>query len=223
MSVKLVLLDIEGTTSSVDFVKKTLFPYSRERLPEFVQEHGDERLVRDQVRQVSDDPKAAVATLLAWLDEDRKAKPLKELQGMIWRAGYESGALRSHMYEDTEPTLRRWRSAGLDLGVYSSGSVAAQKLMFKYSERGDLTDLFTHHFDTSVGKKTERFSYRHILDEVGMRAPEVAFLSDSEAELDAASAQGIATTQIVRAQDGTKPSRRHRTARDLTEVRLDDL
>ncbi|MEM1024983.1 MAG: acireductone synthase [Myxococcota bacterium] len=223
MAIRFVLVDIEGTTSSIDFVKKTLFPYSRERLPDYVRAHADERLVRSQLALVDDDVEKAIDKLLEWLDEDRKATPLKTLQGMVWRVGYEDGSLRAHMYADTPIALRTWRDAGLALGVYSSGSVAAQKLMFKYSEVGDLTDLFKHHFDTTVGKKIEPESYGRILAEVGYGPREVTFLSDSEAELDAASSLGISTIQIVRPEDGTPRTLRHRTANSMGVVNVADL
>jgi enolase-phosphatase E1 len=223
MGIRFVLVDVEGTTSSIDFVKKTLFPYSRERLPDYVRAHADERLVKAQIAEVDEDVEKAIQILIDWLDEDRKATPLKTLQGMVWRVGYEDGSLRAHMYPDTPAALRSWRKQGLEIGVYSSGSVAAQKLMFKYSDAGDLTDHFKHHFDTTVGKKIERDSYLRILDELEFAPREVAFLSDSEAELDAASSVGISTVQVVRAEDGTVPSLRHRTASSLAAVDVVDL
>jgi enolase-phosphatase E1 len=193
-----VLTDIEGTTTPIAFVHDVLFPYSYDRLPQFV----DDPATLEQMRQ--------------WIREDKKEPALKELQGRIWRQGYEDGTLRSQIYDDVRPALERWKARGLTLGVYSSGSVEAQHLLFRYTERGDLTPYFSDYFDTKVGAKREEHSYRAILSAIGRAGDDVLFLSDVPAELDAARAAGIKTAQLVR--PGTAPVATHPGARDFGEV-----
>jgi enolase-phosphatase E1 len=212
-----ILTDIEGTTSSIAFVKDVLFPYSRERLPAFVEAHAGQPEVQHWLAETAreagvpeSDREAIIATLLRWIAEDRKATPLKALQGMIWREGYETGAYRAHMYPEVAAKLREWKARGLRLYVYSSGSVAAQKLFFAHSEAGDLTPLFDGYFDTEIGGKREADSYSRIVSGMGVPAAEVLFLSDIAAELDAARAAGLRTMQLCRppqtcAQPGAHP------------------
>ncbi len=204
-SVEAVLTDIEGTTSSIAFVKDVLFPYSRERLPAFVNTHATEPDVqcclRDAAREAGvaeDDRRAVLDALLGWIDEDRKITALKTLQGMIWKEGYERGAYRAHLYPEVAAKLRDWKSRGLKLYVYSSGSVQAQKLFFGHSEAGDLTQLFDGFFDTEIGGKRERGSYLRIAEAIGKAPDRILFLSDIEAELDAARGAGLRTTQVCR-------------------------
>ena len=199
--VRAVVTDIEGTTSSIAFVHEVLFPYARARLSEFVDGHHDEVApILDEVRategELSDE--ALVAVLRRWIDEDRKAPPLKTLQGLIWREGYESGELRGHMYDDAVRNLRLWRAAGLRLSIYSSGSVQAQKLMFGHSVAGDLTSLFAGYFDTGVGPKTGAESYGRIAAELGLEPGEILFLSDAVAEISASRSAGMQAVRIVR-------------------------
>ena len=203
--VKVVLTDIEGTTSSISFVKEVLFPYAAQALPGFLAQHWEDAAVAaevDQVIALSPDternPDAVNATLQQWIAEDRKATPLKALQGMIWRQGYEQECYRAHLYDDVAPALKAWHQSGLRLFVYSSGSVDAQKLFFCFSEAGDLRPLFEGYFDTRVGHKQEVESYRAIATLVGEPAEQILFLSDVCAELDAAAAAGMNTTQLVR-------------------------
>ena len=162
---RVILTDIEGTTSSISFVKQVLFPYARRALPAFVRRHGQEPQVRKwldaaalDIGGVSSD-NCIVDILQQWIDEDRKATPLKALQGMIWRQGYEAGELSGHVYADTPVYLRRWHQAGIQLYVYSSGSVEAQKLIFGHSDAGDLRPLFAGYFDTRTGGKRETSAY----------------------------------------------------------------
>ena len=158
--VQAVVTDIEGTTSSISFINEVLFPYAAAHMASFLREHWDEPAVQEQIRALTTDTGEDVATaddadriLQQWIREDRKATPLKALQGMIWKAGYQSGAYTAHLYPDTAPALRRWHDDGLPLYVYSSGSIAAQKLFFGYSDAGDLTPLFSGYFDTTTGMK----------------------------------------------------------------------
>jgi enolase-phosphatase E1 len=223
--IKAILTDIEGTTSSIAFVHQTLFPYARAHLRRFLAARGNDAAVRRELAEVARlegrelAPEDAAAVLERWIDEDRKATPLKALQGMIWRQGYESGELKGHVYPDTPESLRRWHERGLKLYVYSSGSVEAQKLIFGHTTHGDLTPLFSGYFDTRVGGKREAASYRTILRDTGLSGPDVLFLSDVGEELDAARAAGMKTCQLLR-DDQTRPAQAHAQARSFADVRL---
>lgn len=201
--VKAVVNDIEGTTSSLAFVQEVLFPYSRARMVDYVAEHrAAVEPILDIVRLTEERPDlddVGVARLLVrWIDEDRKAAPLKALQGIIWREGYESGEIEGHVYEDAARNLKRWRARGLRLAVYSSGSVEAQKLLFGMSELGDLTPLFSAWFDTAVGAKGEAESYGRIAAALRLAPAEILFLTDAPAEVEAATAAGFKTVRLVR-------------------------
>lgn len=221
-----VLLDIEGTTSSITFVHDVLFPYAREHLPSFVAEHRRKPEVDAQVEAARDAllelgrPAATddevIAGLVGFIDEDRKDTALKALQGMIWASGYTSGAYRAHLYPDTAPALERWTQGGLRVSIYSSGSVQAQKLFFEYSEAGDLTPSIHAHFDTTTGPKREAESYRKIAGVLEREPAAILFASDVEAELDAARAAGFRTVQLVR--PGTQAAARHPHAADFNAV-----
>ncbi|TGX52446.1 acireductone synthase [Sphingomonas gei] len=189
-----ILLDIEGTTSSIAFVAEVLFPYARTHLRDFVAAHPD--AVAPILAEVpGDDP---LATLLQWIDEDRKATPLKTLQGMIWAQGYADGTLKGHVYPDTPEALRRWRGAGIPVHLYSSGSIAAQKLLFRNSEAGDLTPLLSGYFDTTSGPKREVESYATIAATLGLPPAVMLFVSDIRAETDAARTSGMDALLIAR-------------------------
>ncbi len=206
-----VLTDIEGTTTRVAFVHDVLFPYARARLPAFLAAHSvraDVAGALGEVRRLA--PGAdLLTTLLGWMDADAKIGPLKALQGMIWAKGYADGTLKGELYPDVAPALQRWHAAGVRLFVYSSGSIAAQKMLFRYSVAGDLERLFSGFFDTGVGGKRESASYTAIVRAAGAAAGDILFLSDVAQELDAAAAAGLRTCQLVRAEDGTIPSASH--------------
>lgn len=209
-----VVTDIEGTTTPIAFVRDTLFPYARARLETALAQAPD--IAAEVARMV---PGATpLASLQRWMDEDAKVTPLKALQGRIWAQGYADGTLKGDLYPDVAPVLRRWTRAGIRLHVYSSGSVAAQKQLFGFSTEGDLTGLFAGFFDTNVGPKREPASYDRICIGINVPPAEVLFLSDVEAELDAAAVAGLRTCQLVRAADGTAASDRHQVAADFTEV-----
>ncbi len=210
-----VLLDIEGTTTPIRFVHDTLFPFARAGLAGLLA-RAHEPDVAVALAEVPGADK--LATLQGWMDADVKATPLKALQGILWRDGYANGTLHGELYPDVPPSLRRWAAAGLRLCIYSSGSVEAQRLLFGHSVTGDLTPLFTGFFDTRVGAKREAASYATIVQGLFLPAGEVLFLSDVEAELDAAAAAGLRTCQLVRAADGTVASHRHPTAADFVSV-----
>ncbi len=217
---KLVLTDIEGTTTAIAFVKETLFPFAEAALDGFLATQGAAPAVAallDEVRAA--EPGAApAATLRRWMAEDVKATPLKALQGMIWEAGYRDGRLKGHLWPDVAACLRGWAAGGVGLAVYSSGSVPAQKLLFGFSEAGDLNPLFQGFFDTRMGGKREAASYAAIAAELRLPAAEILFLSDVAEELDAAAASGLATCQLVRQGDGTVACPRHPQAVDFPAV-----
>lgn len=201
--VSAVLNDIEGTTSSIAFVHDVLFPYSRSRMIDFVLEHrAAVEPILDVARDLADrhdlDDAGVARMLVRWIDEDRKAPPLKALQGMIWRQGYELGELVGDIYDDAVRGLRRWRHQGLRLAVYSSGSVEAQKLIFGHSTVGDLTGLFCGWFDTAVGPKVDAASYGRIAEALHLRPDKILFLTDAPAEIEAAAAAGMKTIRLTR-------------------------
>lgn len=219
--IRAVLTDIEGTTSSISFVKEVLFPYAAKAMLPFLQKNWANENVVKQVDALStetgqsvDTPEQANDILQRWISADKKATALKALQGMIWKAGYEDGSYRAHMYPDVAHQLRAWQEQGLALYVYSSGSIAAQKLFFRYSEAGDLTPLFTDYFDTTSGGKREEASYRCIAKNIGLAENEILFLSDITEELDAAQSAGMKTTLLDR-QHSAAPSMPHSTHRSV--------
>jgi len=205
-AIRAILTDIEGTTSSISFVHDVLFPYARKRLPAFIETHGDLPEVQHWLHEAAKEASIVEASrqeiielLLRWIDEDRKSTALKALQGMIWKEGYEAGDYQSHMYPEVAARLRAWRGDGLALYVYSSGSVQAQQLLFKFSEAGDLTPLLAGYFDTETGPKREAGSYTRIAEAIGEQPGHILFLSDIVQELDAAKAAGLHTGWLQRA------------------------
>lgn len=214
--IRAILTDIEGTTSAIAFVKDTLFPFAEAALDGFLDAHAAEPAVAAILAEIpGPDPRAQ---LRRWMREDAKVTPLKSLQGLIWRAGFEDGRLKGHLWPDVAAALRAWHAAGLTLAVYSSGSVEAQRLLFRHSLAGDLEPLFAGFFDTRIGAKRETASYAAIATALGVAPGAILFLSDVVEELDAAAAAGLATCQLVRAGDGTKPGLRHPVAADFPAV-----
>ena len=231
MPVSAILTDIEGTTSSISFVKDVLFPYARRALPGFVREHGQEPEVRRWLDQMatehgsicSDD--VIVETLQGWIDQDRKHTALKALQGLIWEAGYRDADFTAHIYPDAAPALRAWRAQGYPLYVYSSGSVPAQKLFFGHSDAGDLTPLFSGWFDTEIGGKRDADSYRTIAERIGVAPENILFLSDVVEELEAAHEAGLQTRLVDRLDDYPQPrtgdaARGHARVESFTDIEL---
>jgi enolase-phosphatase E1 len=222
--VKAILTDIEGTTSSLSFVKDVLFPYAAEHLPEFVRSRRDDPQVAgllDDARAFSEGiagDDALIAKMLEWIAADRKITPLKALQGLIWEEGYADGDLHGHIYPDAARCLREWHEAGIRLYVYSSGSVHAQKLLFGHTEDGDLTPLFSGYFDTRIGGKREQASYEAIAAEIGLSASDILFLSDVREELDAAGEAGMRTTALHR-EGVTGPFGDHPVVEDFDAIR----
>jgi enolase-phosphatase E1 len=229
MPIRAILTDIEGTTSSIHFVHQVLFPYSSAALPAFVRAHHTQPQVAKALAQVAAETgvsvlnlDAIIQTLLAWIAKDNKHSALKTLQGLIWAEGYQQAAFKAHVYPEVAQALARWQAQGLLLYVYSSGSVAAQKLLFGHSEAGDLRPFFSDYFDTQVGPKRASESYRAIARRIGLIASEVLFLSDIVEELDAAADTGMRTVQLLRAGDDVQANvqTRHPIATHFDEIRL---
>lgn len=206
--IKYILTDIEGTTSSVQFVYKVLFPYFVDNLNDLTklaQINEVKQAFADVIEIASQQDNVNITTteevldyLRIWVKEDRKLTPLKVLQGIIWKNAYESGAIKGHVYDDVPTAMNHWRSKGLKIGIFSSGSIAAQKLLFKYSEFGDLSGHFSNHFDTTSGSKKEVSTYKNIIQFLSLDANQILFLSDSIEELEAAQQAGMQTIQLLR-------------------------
>ena len=222
-----ILTDIEGTTTSISFVADVLFPYFLEHIEE-VRAALNEPAVRAQIEATKktvaeEENKAindteAIQYLEHWCRSDRKHPALKALQGMVWEKGYKNGSLKGHIYPEVPNMLKTWKENGLKIGIYSSGSVPAQKLLFGYSEAGDLRPIFSDYFDTVVGHKREVQSYKNIQLALGLPAEQIVFLSDIEQELDAAREAGMQTIKLLR--PGTDPNSTHKIASDFNEVNL---
>ncbi|MDP5035015.1 acireductone synthase [Alishewanella sp. SMS8] len=207
MTYSAIITDIEGTTTRISFVTEVLFPYARLHLAAFVRQHQQQpavlaelTAVREQLQQPEADIEQCISALLSWLDADQKITPLKSLQGMIWQEGYQQGHFTGHLYPDAVAQLQTWQQRGIPLYIYSSGSVTAQQLLFKYSDAGDLTPLLSGYFDTRIGGKRDLASYQAILKQLQLPPAQVLFLSDVVAELDAARQAGMATVQLIREQ-----------------------
>jgi enolase-phosphatase E1 len=216
MRINAVVCDIEGTTSAIAFVKETLFPFAAAALDGFLDAHARDPKVAAILAEVPGPDRRA--TLRHWMSQDAKVTPLKSLQGLIWRAGFEDGRLRGHLWPDVPPCLRAWATEGLALAIYSSGSVEAQRLLFRHSVAGDLEGLFRGFFDTRIGAKREAGSYAAIAAALTHPPGSILFLSDVAEELDAAAAAGLQACQLVRAADGTRPCGRHPEADDFPAV-----
>jgi enolase-phosphatase E1 len=227
MKPKYILTDIEGTTTSISFVADVLFPYFLEHIDEVkasinepavrAQIEATKKTVAEEENKVIDDTEA-IQYLEHWCRSDRKHPALKALQGMIWEKGYKNGHLKGHIYPEVPAMLKTWKEKGLKIGIYSSGSVPAQKLLFGFSEAGNLTPIFSDYFDTVVGHKRELQSYRNITLALGLSAADILFLSDIEQELDAAREAGMQTIKLLR--PGTDPNSTHKIASDFNEVNL---
>ncbi|KAI4895178.1 hypothetical protein NFI96_023706 [Prochilodus magdalenae] len=223
--ISVFLLDIEGTTTPITFVKDVLFPYIREHLEDYLHAHWEEdeckqdvHLLKKQVEEDlkqnrvcpvhtvdqtahTDEEKAireAVDNVLWQMAADRKTTALKQLQGHMWRSAYTAGKIRGEVYQDVVPAIRRWRRHGLKVYIYSSGSTEAQKLLFGYSVEGDVLDLFDGHFDTNVGAKVESKSYERIAERVGCLPEDIMFLTDVTREAKAAEDAGLNVAVVVR-------------------------
>jgi enolase-phosphatase E1 len=235
-----VLLDIEGTTTPVEFVYQTLFPFARQHVREFVGQHFDSRAVRADVEALKEERRLdvskgivppvwredtadvsleSVVGYVHWLmDQDRKSPALKSLQGKIWEGGYLSGLLRGQVYADVPTAFDRWKKQLRGLYIFSSGSVLAQKLLFAHTADGDLTRYLDGYFDTTTGAKTSASSYQSIAAEIGAPAAEVLFVSDVTAELDAAQSAGMTTALCVRPGSYEPEQNSHPIVRTFDEI-----
>jgi enolase-phosphatase E1 len=237
-----ILLDIEGTTSSVSFVYDVMFPYVRKHLtfevfsnwlePEYIEafhaiardaghESLDAWLKKEGLSRENPIRAAEMVCkeVTRLMDADVKATGLKQLQGLIWQSGFASGELKAHVYDDVPPALKEWNAAGQDVRIYSSGSVQAQKLFFGHTIAGDLLPRFRGHYDTTTGPKKEPSSYRKIAAEFGLPPGEILFLSDVVAELDAARTAGMQTALVVRPGNAAVPAEQgHRTIESFEDL-----
>jgi enolase-phosphatase E1 len=229
-AVNAIILDIEGTTTPISFVYDVLFPFARTHLREFV-ESGEVvheiSMLRDEYKRESAQPPAwssdsldGLIAYVTWLmDQDRKSTGLKSLQGKIWEQGYHDGTLRSRVFADVPPALKRWREARQKIAIFSSGSVLAQKLLFAHTEQGDLTKFIDDYFDTTVGSKTSPDSYRKIVAALAVANDSALFISDVLKELDAATEAGLQTLLCVRPGNSPQPMpHNHRIIRSFDEI-----
>jgi enolase-phosphatase E1 len=233
---RVLLLDVEGTTTAVTFVYDVLFPFARAHLREFLEAAAPDPAVREDIallgaerraeaeagapewRDGGPETIASAAAYAEWLmDRDRKSTALKSLQGRIWEGGYRSGALQSHVYPDVRPALERCRAQGRPVAIFSSGSVLAQRLLFAHTTEGDLTPLLHAYFDTTTGPKTAARSYGRIAEALRVAPAAVLFVSDVAAELDAARTAGMGTALCVREGPAPTPSN-HPVLRRFDEI-----
>ncbi|PWV58085.1 acireductone synthase [Nocardiopsis sp. L17-MgMaSL7] len=235
-AVDTLVLDIEGTTSPAAAVHQTLFGYASARLEEWMDRHAfepetarclEETRERAGLRPDSGNEEV-LRVLRTWIKQDVKERPLKTLQGLIWREGFQRADLHGVVYEDVPPSLRAWRKAGLRCFVYSSGSVQAQRDWFGHtSPHGDLTPYLDGHFDlTTAGPKREPGSYRTIARSVGLDGPgqsaRILFCSDTPAELDAAAEAGWRTCGVRRPGEAvTSQAPEHPWVDDFTALTPD--
>lgn len=228
-NIRFVLTDIEGTTTSVSFVYDKLFPYFRSNIAKLkgLTQLDEVKNAFDDVIQLAKNDGKTIDTsdeiiqqLQEWSLADKKITPLKTVQGILWAEGYASGEILGHVYEDVAPALEKWKINGVDLGVFSSGSIAAQKLIFGYSEAGDLTPYFSAYFDTTTGGKREVETYHKIAEELKIGAEQILFLSDIKEELEAAKQAGYQTIQLVR--PGTEKNW-NTTVGSFSEIKINEL
>jgi enolase-phosphatase E1 len=216
MNCRCLLLDIEGTISSIRFVYDEMFPFARREIPQYVMAHFNDDSFAATIEAIADDVgyksssqwwevggaedrvQAVIDAAINMMDQDKKATGLKQLQGQVWQSGFESGELRSHVYDDVLPALNAWQAKGLDIRIYSSGSVQAQRLFFRYTQIGDLLGFFSGHYDTTSGPKKEAASYSTIAEDIGMPPDVILFASDLVDELNAARQAGLQTVLCVR-------------------------
>jgi len=235
--VRVVLLDIEGTTTPIDFVFKVLFPYARSHVEGFLEAHGSSRDVLEDLdglrREHSDDTRRGFnppalknpyepGSFLAYVDwlieHDRKSTPLKSLQGKIWAEGYAGGELHSQVFDDVPPALKRWQEQNRTIAIFSSGSVLAQKLLFAHTAAGNLTRFLSAYFDTTIGTKTDSASYEKIANLLERSPAEIVFISDVVLELDWAESAGLQALLCERPGNHPQPEHSHGVIRTFDEL-----
>ncbi|PWT87688.1 MAG: acireductone synthase [Acidobacteria bacterium] len=218
MPILVVVCDIEGTTTSLAFVQQVLFPLSRKEIGAFVDSNWESELIGKLRPEISPFTKEnVIQTLHSWIDSDLKHPVLKEIQGRIWKNGFESGEIRGHVYPDVPENFRKWQARAVRIAIFSSGSVQAQQLIFRYSDAGDLTKYIDAYFDTWVGTKKDPNSYSKIAIRLNVDPANVLFLSDVEVELDAAQTAGMKTIQVLR--EGVIPGK-HQKVRSFDDIKL---
>jgi len=225
--IKAILIDIEGTVSPISFVKEVLFPYSKEKIDGFIKENKNNPEVRkilEEVKKIEGKEltNEEIAEILKkWIDEDKKIAPLKDIQGLIWKEGFETGQLKAPIYEDAYIKMKEWKEK-YPLYIYSSGSVQAQKLFFSHTNYGNILDWFSGHFDTKIGNKKETNSYNKIAKEIGLNTDEILFLSDNPDEIIASGKAGMNAIRLVRPDDAEYienfPYRQIKSFDEITEV-----
>jgi enolase-phosphatase E1 len=238
-TIRAVLLDIEGTTTPIAFVTEVLFPYARRHVRRYLEQHLGSPAHESLWARLHEEHEAdrrsdasvpewaaprysgveAIEAYVGWLmDRDRKSTGLKELQGRIWEEGYARGELVGEVYPDVPAALSRWHAGHRQVGIFSSGSTQAQRLLFRHSSAGDLTPYLTAYFDTATGPKAETSSYARIAGRLGIAPEAVVFVSDTLRELDAARACGMQTRLAVRPGNAPAPESRHERLLSLDEI-----
>ena len=220
---KVILLDIEGTTTAISFVTKVLFPYARENVKSFLTENYDDPDIKQKMNEImhhknvttgndlskQEDIAIVCDIIYKWMDKNLKITAMKYLQGLIWVKGYKSGKLKGHLYLDAFECINQWTKYDkIPIYIYSSGSVKAQKLLFGYSKYGDLNPLISGNFDTKIGDKKAANSYVKIHEQIdkNIDIKSILFISDNPLELIAANEAGMTVLQSVR-EDVTPDSR----------------
>lgn len=220
------LLDIEGTLADIRFVYDVMFPYIRENVQSYLQAHWGQASLESILDSLAVDggfsasqapwrlggvtESAAIESVVGLvhhlMDSDSKTTGLKALQGVVWEAGFRSGALRAEVFSDAVPAFERWQRAGVDMRIYSSGSILAQKLFFGHTTQGDLTSYFRNHYDTTSGSKKEASSYLAIARDIGVIPEQIVFFTDVLGEIQAAREAGLQVVACVRANNVPLPS-----------------
>jgi enolase-phosphatase E1 len=219
-------MDIEGTTTSISFVHDILFPYSKERMSTFIKTHQNDAeilTILDEVKYTVENEKnylpnnqQIINQLIEWINADRKHPSLKKIQGLIWNEGYTSGEIKGHVYQEVPAALEKWKNKNITLGIYSSGSIKAQKDLFGFSLFGNLNKFISNNFDTNIGHKREIESYQKISQQLSIPSKDILFLSDISEELDAAKSAGFQTIQLVRI--GIVPNTGHAQVNSFDDI-----
>ena len=238
-----LLLDIEGTTWPVSFVSDILFPFAKQELSTYIKQNwdkiphkkpiqaakkewlDDESSKSMQIKQQvakgeTEEMDGLIQYLKHLMSIDKKSTALKDLQGKIWEHGYNNGGLKSQLFPETAECLREWHKQGLPLSVYSSGSIQAQKLLYRHSPAGDLEKLFSHWFDTHTGPKKSTESYIRIAGQLHSSPNKIWFVSDNGAECDSARLAGMHTLFSLRDGNPDRDPRDHTVVQSLREVNV---
>ena len=232
LQVQAIVVDIEGTVSSIQFVHEVMFPFASQAAERYLLDRWEDAEVQQAIEQMAKDwsgktsfstpvdggswrwnpevpvtgrPLAVAQWVRQLIAEDSKTTGLKHLQGLIWKDGFHAGLLTAPLFPDVPPALQRWSDQGLQLAVYSSGSIAAQKLFFQHTNFGNLLPLFSGHFDTTTGGKRSSRSYRAIAERLERNPSQLLFLSDVHEELTAAKEAGWQAIAVVRPGNAPLP------------------